>query len=331
MTERFKGKKALVTGAGGFIGSHLTEQLVREGATVRAFTRYTSRADSGLLNDLPKDLFNKLEIIRGDLRDSDAVARAVKGCDLVYHLGALIAIPYSYQHPKEVADVNVMGTMNMLLACRDQGVEKMIHTSTSEVYGTAVYVPIDEKHPLQGQSPYSASKIGCDHLAESFYRSFDLPVITVRPFNTFGPRQSARAVIPTIITQALAGNSLTLGNLKTSRDFTYVSDTVEGFLKASLSTDGVGMVLNLGTGTEITIGALVEMVGKLLGKALEVQLADQRMRPGKSEVHRLISDNCLAGRTIGWQPAISLEAGLDLTIQWIRENLNQFVVGKYEV
>jgi dTDP-glucose 4,6-dehydratase len=225
-------KKVLVTGAGGFIGSHLVERLAGEGASVRAFVRYNSRADAGLLKLAPSEILSRIELIGGDLRDSDAVRKAVEGCRIVFHLGALISIPYSYYHPVEVAETNLMGTLNVLLACRDLGVERLIHTSTSEVYGTAQRVPIDEAHPLQGQSPYSASKIGADKLAESFFCAFSVPVVTVRPFNTFGPRQSARAVIPTIITQVLARQSIRLGNLETTRDFTYVDDTVSGFLCA---------------------------------------------------------------------------------------------------
>ncbi len=226
--NEWSGKRVLVTGAGGFIGSHLTEALARAGATVRAFVRYNSRGDAGLLRQLPADVLSELDIVAGDLRDGAAVARAVAGCEVVFHLGAIISIPYSYQHPLETAETNFMGTLAVLLACREQGVGRLVHTSTSEVYGTAQFTPMDESHPLQGQSPYSASKIGADKLVESFYRSYDLPAVTVRPFNTYGPRQSARAVIPTIITQALTSDCIQLGSLTTRRDFTYVGDTVSG-------------------------------------------------------------------------------------------------------
>jgi dTDP-glucose 4,6-dehydratase len=240
MNDFWTKKKVLVTGAGGFIGSHLVEELVRLGASVRAFVRYNSRGDPGLLRLASPETMAGLELIGGDVRDADAVRKAVSGCKVVFHLGALISIPYSYRHPVEVAETNFMGTLNVLIACRDHGVPRLIHTSTSEVYGTAQRVPIDETHPLQGQSPYSASKIGADKLVESFYCTYQLPVVTVRPFNTYGPRQSARAVIPTIITQALANRTIHLGNLDTKRDFTYVADTVNGFIRAAVAKDVEG-------------------------------------------------------------------------------------------
>ena len=324
------GKKILVTGAGGFIGSHLVERLVSEGAKVRAFVRYNSRADVGLLREVPEKILTEIEIVAGDLRDEDAVRKAVDGTQVVFHLGALISIPYSYYHPQEVASTNLMGTLNILLACRDFGVERLVHTSTSEVYGTARRVPIDESHPLQGQSPYSASKIGADKLAESFYCAYGLPVITVRPFNTFGPRQSARAVIPTIITQALTRDQIHLGNLDTTRDFTFVSDTVAGFVMAAQSEGGIGQVFNLGTGSEIRIGDLAELVIGKVGRAVKIEVDAERLRPKDSEVLRLLSNNSSAREIIGWQPQVTFEQGLELTIAWIRQHLESYRIGKYE-
>ena len=252
MTNFWTDKPALVTGAGGFIASHLVESLVELGAPVRAFVRYNSRGDLGLLSMLPSHLLERVEIVAGDLRDLPALEKAAQDIDCIFHLGALIAIPYSYVHPAEVVETNVIGTMNILLAARQAGVQRVVHTSTSEVYGTALRTPIDEGHPLQGQSPYSASKIGADKLAESFYRSFDIPVVTLRPFNTYGPRQSTRAVIPTIITQALTGEVVRLGNLDARRDLTYVTDTVAGFLKVAETPGVEGETFNLGTGSEVT-------------------------------------------------------------------------------
>jgi len=331
MNDFWKDKQVLVTGAGGFIGSQLVEALLAEGARVRAFVRYTSRGDTGLLSLAPEERRAALEVVAGDLRDPQAVHEAVKGCEIVFHLGALIAIPYSYQHPFEVAETNFMGTLNVLMACRDLGVRRLVHTSTSEVYGTARYAPIDEAHPLQGQSPYSASKIGADKLAESFYCSYSLPVVTVRPFNTFGPRQSARAVIPTIITQALVHSTIQLGNLDTTRDFTYVSDTVRGFLCAA-ATEGVeGSVLNLGTGQEIRIGDVANRIAQKVDRPVEIVIDPLRLRPEKSEVLQLISDNRRAREVIGLVPQVSLDEGLDLTIEWIRANLGRYRPGKYEV
>ncbi len=292
--------------------------------------RYNSRGDAGLLRLLPPDLLSQVEVIAGDLRDEDAIRKAVQGCQTVFHLGALISIPYSYYHPVEVASTNMMGTLNLLLACRDLGVERLVHTSTSEVYGTAQIVPINEEHPLQGQSPYSASKIGADKLAESFSCAFGLPVITVRPFNTFGPRQSARAVIPTIITQALTLDTVSLGSLDATRDFTYVSDTVSGFLHAARSEKGLGEVFNLGTGEEIRIGDLAEKVIRMVDRKVSIQVDSQRLRPQNSEVMRLISDNSRARKVIGWKPETSFEQGLENTIAWIRQHLDLYRIGKYE-
>jgi len=319
-----------VTGAGGFIASHLVETLVREGARVRAFVRYNSRGDPGLLTLLDPDVKAKVEIVAGDLRDPDAVQAAVQGCNTVFHLGALIAIPYSYLHPVEVVETNVMGTLNVLLAARAHGVTRLVHTSTSEVYGTARRVPMDETHPLQGQSPYSASKIGADKLAESFYCTYSLPVVTVRPFNTYGPRQSARAVIPTIISQALSRDEIRLGSLDTYRDFTFVSDTVSGFLRAAL-TDGVeGEVFNLGTGSEVSVGELAERVLRILGRNQPIVQEDQRKRPEKSEVMRLLSDNTKARERLGWSPQVGLDEGLSKVIEWIQGHMGFFSPGQYQ-
>jgi len=331
MNRFWKNKKILVTGAGGFIGSQLVESLLSEGAHVRAFVRYTSRSDIGLLRLLPGEFSGQLDVIHGDLRDMQAIYDAARDCELVYHLGALISIPYSYRHPAEVAEVNFMGTLNVLMACRELGVARLVHTSTSEVYGTARHIPIDEEHPLQGQSPYSASKIGADKLAESFYCAYNLPVVTVRPFNTYGPRQSARAVIPTIITQALDNNIIRLGNLDTTRDFTYVNDTVRGFMLAGSTVGAEGGVFNLGTGIDIRIGDIAERIALKIGHKVEIMIEPQRLRPEKSEVLRLVSDNRLARATLGWEPQISLDEGLEKTIEWMRLHMDLYRPGQYEV
>lgn len=321
----------MITGAGGFIGSHLTERLAREGARVRAFVRYNSRGDTGLLSLLPAELLEEIEIVAGDLRDLPAVQAALADVSHVFHLGALIAIPYSYLHPHEVIQTNVMGTLNLLTAARQSDVERVVHTSTSEVYGTAQYVPIDEGHPLQGQSPYSASKIGADKIAESHYRSFDLPVVTLRPFNTYGPRQSARAVIPTIISQALTQSVVHLGNLDARRDLTYVSDTVAGFLHVAEAPDVEGETFNLGTGSDVRIGDLAQEVISLVGRPVKIVVDPQRLRPEKSEVERLLSDNSRAEDRLGWRPQVSLREGLSKTIDWVAEHLDLFDIGEYQI
>ena len=330
MTGFWQAKQVLVTGAGGFIGSHLVETLLARGAKVRGFVRYTSRQDPGMLRQLSTEDFSKIELIAGDLRDEQAVRQAVKDCQIVFHLGALISIPYSYRHPVEVASTNFMGTLNILTACLDSGVERLVHTSTSEVYGTARRVPIAESHPLQGQSPYSASKIGADKLAESFFCAYDLPVVTVRPFNTFGPRQSARAVIPTIITQALVNDTLKLGNLAATRDFTYVADTVDGFIRAAEAQGVEGQLFNLGTGAEISIGELAGQIIRMLHRPVEIRMDSERLRPDASEVQRLLSDNSSAAQRLDWRPAHTLEQGLEHTIAWIREHLELYRIGAYE-
>ena len=326
-----KGIPVLVTGAGGFIGSHLVEALVAQNTRVRAFVHYNSRNDPGLLSLLSQEIIEEVEIIFGDLRDTYAVHQAIKGVSMVFHLGAVISIPYSYIHPYEVAQTNLMGTLNVLQACREHGVERLIHTSSSEVYGTALRVLIDESHPLQGQSPYSASKIGADKLAESYYCSYDLPVVTLRPFNTYGPRQSTRAVIPTIISQALTNEKIHLGNLESRRDFTFVSDTVDGFIHVAQTSDVEGDTFNLGTGTEISIGDLAQLIIDLIGRQVEIIEDSERIRPGKSEVQRLLSDSTLARERLGWEPMVSIEDGLYRTIAWISENIHLYDVGVYKV
>jgi NAD dependent epimerase/dehydratase len=330
-SEDWQDKQVLVTGAGGFIGSHLVEKLVSSGAKVRAFVRYNSRADPGLLKLLPEDTLNEIELIAGDLRDLPAMKDASKNVEVIFHLGALIAIPYSYVHPAEVIESNVLGTMNVLLAGRENNVRRIVHTSTSEVYGSAMRVPIDETHPLQGQSPYSASKIGADKIAESFFCAYDQPVVTIRPFNTYGPRQSARAVIPSIIVQTLKRNQIHLGNLEAIRDFTYVSDTVEGFLCCAQVAGIEGKTINLGVGSEIKIGDLAREIISIIGKKVDIEVEEERLRPVKSEVNRLLSDNRLARELLGWQPHVSLTEGLSKTIKWISENIQYYNPSQYQI
>ncbi len=332
MTQNFWfNKQVLVTGAGGFIGSQLVEALLRQGAKVRALTRYNARNDPGLLRFLAPELAPALDVVAGDLRDLAALQKAMQGVSHVFHLGALIAIPYSYLHPTEVVETNVIGTLNVLLAAQTAGVQRIVHTSTSEVYGTALRVPIDEQHPLQGQSPYAASKIGADKLAESFFCSYNLPVVTLRPFNTYGPRQSARAVIPTMIMQALTRDVIRLGNLDTTRDFTYVSDTVNGFLCAAQAENVEGRTINLGTGQEIRVGDLVQKIIQLIGKPVRVEIDPARLRPEKSEVQRLLSNNLLAQNLLGWQPQVSFEDGLRNTIAWVQQNIALYSPDRYIV
>lgn len=314
-------KKVFITGAGGFIGSHLAEGLVERGASVKAFVRYNSRRDTGCLKVLPPKIQRQIEIIFGDLRNPDDARRNLKQSNIIFHLGALIAIPYSYVNPREVVETNVLGTLNILSACLGEDVERIIHTSTSEVYGTAEYVPIDEKHPLKGQSPYSASKVGADKIAESFFCSYQLPVVIVRPFNTYGPRQSARAIIPTLITQALTKDKISVGSLHPRRDFTYVSDIVSGFIKVAEGKNALGTVVNLGSNTEISIGDLAKEIFELLGKtSVKMIQAPERIRPTQSEVERLWADNSKAKTCFGWFPTISLKEGLSRTIAWVQEH-----------
>ncbi|MFC2050558.1 SDR family NAD(P)-dependent oxidoreductase [Chloroflexota bacterium] len=321
----------LVTGAGGFIGSHLTERLVELGSKVKVIVRYNSRSDWGLLEMLRKERLDEIEVIMGDLRDGDAVRNAAKDVDTIFHLGSLIAIPYSYVHPRETIETNIMGTLNVLTAARENGVGKVIHVSTSEVYGTAQYVPIDEKHPLQGQSPYSASKIGADMIAESFYRSFGVPVTIIRPFNTFGPRQSARAVIPTIISQALTKEQIYLGSLNPTRDYTYIDDIIDAFIKIAESSISVGDVINIGSNFEISIGDIAIKVISIIGKDKEVLADPKRIRPQKSEVERLWCDNTKARKLLAWEPKVSFDEGLKMTIAWISDNISLYKSERYNV
>jgi NAD dependent epimerase/dehydratase len=325
----FQNKKVLITGAGGFIGSHLVERLVREGAQVRAMVHYNALGTWGWLDQ--SDLADDMEVYPGDITDAGSVSRALKGVEIVFHLAALIAIPYSYLAPASYVRTNVEGTLNILNAAREQGTSSVVHTSTSEVYGTAQSVPIREDHPLHGQSPYSASKIAADKMAEAFFCSFEVPVVTVRPFNTFGPRQSARAVIPTIITQILNGGRLKLGNLHPTRDLNYVENTVDGFLAAAQAPKAIGRTINLGSGKEISIGDLAQLIGKHAGVPVDITQEAQRLRPKASEVERLLADNGLAKELLDWKPRIGLEEGLQRTINWLRDHLNRYRSGEYAI
>lgn len=324
--------KILVTGAGGFIGSHLVERLVETGAQVTAFLHYNSRQDIGLLKYLPANLLQKVAIVFGELKDPHSVAEAVRGKEIVFHLGALIGIPYSYQNPRDVVETNVVGTLNVLMAAKEYGVRRVVHTSTSEVYGTAQTPQIREDHPLQGQSPYSASKIGADKVVESFVCSYDLPVVTVRPFNTYGPRQSMRAVIPTIIAQACFQSEIRIGSLEPVRDFTYVEDTVRAFIAAA-EVEGIeGEVFNLGSGSEISVGEVVQKVLKLSGcPDKPVSLSPERVRPKQSEVLRLRSDFSKAMEKLRWVPQVPFEEGLTKTIHWIRSHSESYFTSGYVV
>lgn len=331
-------KKILITGADGFIGSHLTEALVRAGYETKAFVLYNSFNSWGWLDSCVSDVKGKFEVFSGDIRDPYGVRTAMKGCDAVLHLAALIAIPYSYHSPDTYVDTNIKGTLNVVQAAKDLGIKKVIHTSTSEVYGTARFVPITEDHPLQGQSPYSASKIGADQIAMSFYNSFDTPVATIRPFNTYGPRQSARAVIPTIITQIAKGNhKIKLGAIHPTRDFNFVKDTVSGFLAALKSDKGIGQVINLGSNYEISVGDTVKTIAELMKVEVEIESEDQRLRPEKSEVERLWASNEKAKELLNWKPEYAgiegLRKGLLETIHWFLDenNLNSYKAGIYNI
>ena len=319
----------LVTGAGGFIGSHLAERLTELGAKTRCFLRYNSQGSVGWLSDSP--VRSDLEMMHGDIRDAESVFRAVKDADVVFHLAALIGIPYSYHSPRSYVQTNVEGMLNVLEAARRCGVERVVCTSTSEVYGSAQYVPIDESHSLQGQSPYSATKIGADKLAESYSRSFGLPISIARPFNTYGPRQSSRAVIPTIITQALTGSGVKLGNLDATRDFNFVSDMVGGFIAMAESPATVGKILNIGSGTEISIRELAETIFELTGSHCAVEVDEQRLRPEASEVERLCADSRTLRDLTGWRPEVPLRDGLARTIEWIGRNPGAYSVGSYSI
>ncbi|HYM25022.1 MAG TPA: SDR family NAD(P)-dependent oxidoreductase [Vicinamibacterales bacterium] len=328
--QRWAGRKVLVTGAGGFIGSHLVERLLDLGAEVTGFLRYNSRNDAGFL-DLLGDRKKQVSIVRGDIRDLPAIRSVVEGHDTVFHLAALVGIPYSFVHPEEVVAVNTIGTVNVLTAARSSKVGRIVITSTSEVYGSARYVPIDERHPKQPQSPYSASKIAADAIALSYHLSFELPVTIVRPFNTFGPRQSDRAIIPTIISQALSKGEIVLGNLSPTRDFTYVTDTVEGFLCAAEIPQALGHEFNLGTGHEISIGDLAARIGALLKQPVPVRQAEERTRRATSEVSRLLSSNQKACDVLGWRPQMSLDDGLRRTIEWVRRSMAMYDPGTYRI
>ena len=322
----------IVTGAGGFIGSHLVEKLVREGYTVRAFVHYNSGNSWGWLDTLSKEVMDNVEVFSGDIRDPNGVREAMKGTDAVFHLAALVAIPFSYHSPDTYVDTNIKGTLNVLQAARDLGTSRVLVTSTSEVYGTAQYVPIDEKHPFQGQSPYSATKIGADRLAESFYRSFNVPVSIVRPFNTFGPRQSARAVIPTIITQLLAGKTeIKLGSLEPTRDFNYVKNTANGFYQIFKSDKTIGQEINIATQREISIGQLAQNLIDLVNPSAKIVCDEQRLRPEKSEVERLLGCNEKIMSLTDWKPQYTFEQGLAETVEWIKNNLQYYKIDIYNL
>ncbi|WP_300383499.1 NAD-dependent 4,6-dehydratase LegB [Clostridium sp.] len=325
-------KEVLVTGADGFIGSHLTEKLVKQGYKVKAFTYYNSFNTWGWLDTLPKEILNEIDVFTGDIRDPNGVREAMKGMDEVFHLAALIAIPFSYNSPDSYVDTNIKGTLNVLQAARDLNTSRILVTSTSEVYGTAQYVPIDEKHPYQGQSPYSATKIGADRLAESFYRSFNMPITIVRPFNTYGPRQSARAVIPTIITQLLAGKEeIKLGSLTPTRDFNYVKDTANGFIEIAKSDKTIGEEINIATQKEISIGQLAEELIRQINPSAKIICEDQRLRPEKSEVNRLLGSNEKIMRLTDWKAQYNLEKGLAETIEFLKNNLDKYKTDIYNV
>jgi NAD dependent epimerase/dehydratase len=328
----YTGKKVLVTGAGGFIGSHLTEELVKAGAQVTALVHYNSNSNIANLQFLPKNLLNQVEIVFGDIQDGFLMNTLSKGKDIVFHLAALIGIPYSYVAPAAYVSANITGTLNMLEAARNQNVGKLLVTSTSETYGTALYAPIDEKHPLQGQSPYSATKIGADKIAESYFLSFGLPVCIFRPFNTFGPRQSTRAVIPTIISQVLSeSKEIRLGSLDPVRDMLFVKDTAMGYMMAALEENTVGEVVSVGTGRGVTIGEIVDMVQQIVKTSKEVIAENQRIRPEKSEVMKLICNYSKAKELFGWEPRFSLEQGLSEVIEFMKENQSKFDPKKYAI
>jgi UDP-glucose 4-epimerase len=332
INHEYRDRRVLVTGAGGFIGSHLVEALVGEGAHVKALVRYTSQGSWGHLEQVTPEVRHSIKVVLGDVRDAQFIRHHVRGCDLVFHLAALIGIPYSYEASESYVDTNVRGTLNVLQAARDAAGPRVVITSTSEVYGTAVYTPMDEKHPLQAQSPYSASKIAADKLAESYHLSFGLPVVTVRPFNTYGPRQSARAVIPTIVSQVLAGgDTLRLGSLDPVRDLTYVGDTVRGFLRAGLAERAVGQVINLGTGHGISVGELARAIMQIAGRKLAIVADADRVRPPASEVQLLVAKNERARDLLGWEPRVPLTEGLKRVVDYISANMVAYRVGTYAV
>ena len=327
----WKGRKVLVTGAGGFIGSHLVEALVALGAKTTAHVHYNSRNDWGWIESLPDHVKKRLRVFPGDIRDSDNIRKAVQGQEVVFHLASLISIPFSYEAPESYLSTNSRGTMNVLQASLEAKVKKVVHTSTSEVYGTAQYTPIDEKHPLQAQSPYSASKIGADKIAESYFYTYQLPVTILRPFNTFGPRQSARAIIPNIIMQAHSGGPITVGSIEPVRDFMYVQDTVKGFLKTAESSKTAGETINIGTGQGITIKELIHALQRMMKREFRIISEKRRVRPSKSEVMRLICDFRKAKRLIGWKPTCTLDEGLEKTIHWLSQHLSYYKTGHYNI
>jgi dTDP-glucose 4,6-dehydratase len=324
--------RIFVTGAGGFIGSHLVERLLRDGHLVRALVHYNSRNSWGNLEFLPPDLLDRAEVVLGDITDSRLMDHLIEGCDRVFHLAALIGIPYSYVAPSSYFRTNVLGTQNILDACRLHGTKRIVVTSTSEVYGTAIYSPIDEKHPFQGQSPYSASKIAADFLTESYYRSFDLPVAIIRPFNTYGPRQSARAIIPTVLSQLLAGSAeIRIGSLEPERDFMYISDTVEAFVRVGQEEGLEGETIHFGSGRAVSVRELVDVCLKCLGLSAKVMSEPERQRPEKSEVGLLLCDYAKAGRILSWSPAVALEEGIGRTADFVRDHLNLYRVSSYTI
>ncbi len=327
----WKDKKVLVTGAGGFIGSHLTEELVSLGAQVTCFVRYTSTENIGNLKYLSNEMRKEIKIINGNLEDQNSVRSACIGKDVVFHLGALIGVPYSFVHPQEVIRTNSIGTLNILHAAKEEKVSKLIITSTSEVYGSANYVPIDEKHPLQAQSPYAASKIAADKFAESYFKSYKLPVSIIRPFNTYGPRQTPRAVIPTIIMQCMIKDEVIVGTTTTTRDFTFVTDTIQGFIKVAESEKSIGEIINVGSNSEITIGDLIKKIASFIGRDVRIVTDQTRFRPNASEVLRLWADNTKAKEIIGWEPRYSLDQGLRITIEWLSQNLEELSPNKYYI
>ncbi len=329
----FKNRKVFVTGAGGFIGSHLIEALFKLGCgKIKAHVHYNSQNRWGHIESLHENIKKNIEIVPGDLRDPFGLRKAVKGMDIIFHLGAIISIPYSYIAPQSLLETNANGTLNVLQAVLEEGIEKVIHTSTSEVYGTALYIPIDEKHPLQAQSPYSASKVAADKIAESYYRTYDLPVAVVRPFNTYGPRQSARAIIPTILSQILNKNKkIKVGSLFPIRDMNYVEDTVNGFLQAARSEKSIGEVINIGSGSGVSIKELIEKIIVLFNVEVEIETEKSRMRPEKSEVNQLICDNKKAKELLNWEPKVSLEEGLKRTKEYIEHNLEQYKSEIYNI
>jgi NAD dependent epimerase/dehydratase len=327
-TDQVKGKKVLVTGAGGFIGSHLTELLVARGATVRAFVRYNSRNDPGMLAYADPEKLAEIEIVPGDLRDPESVSGAAAGRDVIFHLGAQIAIPYSYVNPRDFVETNVLGTLNVAQAALATGVSRLIQVSTSEVYGSAQTIPISESHPLEAQSPYAATKIGADKLIDGFHRSFSLPATIVRPFNTYGPRQSARAVIPTIISQALYSDRVRIGSLHPRRDLTFVTDTAAAFIAATADAT-LGATVQLGTGVDVSIGEIAEMIAEILDQPLDLEVEKERIRPEASEVERLISTPQKAKELMGWEPTVDLRDGLIKTIAWVKEHPELFKTDEY--